>query len=449
MMSTSTPSRTPDRDPVFARQRPVLLASPAEAGGAIGLCEAVTETELVGSARARRRNRETSDRHSALLSGGTFLVVASLWLVLAPPTEISLTLLVCCVAVHALASSVEFEIGPGSAVPTTPVLMAALLLLPPQAIPWVTLAGLALAAEIAHIRDRSRRDSLLVSACSAWHALGPAMIFWWWDAPADHLSWAILPRLAAALLAQFVFDVASTWVRTCYGLGVPFQRLRQVYRFTILVDLALAPVGIAATMAAPGSVLGLAFVIPPIGLLAILQTDRRQVIDRTLLLSQAVSESDKRARTDVLTKLSNRLAWEERLALLSNSEGPVGVVLLDVDGLKKANDSFGHEIGDQLLVAIANLVAANQPSDPASLAARLGGDEFGIILPGELAAQSSGIASRLQRQFEATPPIGQVVPVSASVGSAIAIEGSMLMDTIDRADQAVNLDKVRRGMRRQ
>jgi diguanylate cyclase (GGDEF)-like protein len=245
------------------------------------------------------------------------------------------------------------------------------------------------------------------------------------------------------------FDLVSTWYRTCRGLGVPVRRIEEAYRFTIVVDLLLAPVGVAAAFALPGSAAGLLLVVPPIVLLGLLQRDRRRVIDRTLLLGRAVSETNEQARTDVLTGLRNRLAWEERLAQVSaDDRTAVGIVLLDVDGLKRANDVFGHEAGDRLLVAVAEIVARHRPDHDAALACRLGGDEFGLLLGGELARDAEAVAARLSHAFATAPPLDDLIPVSASVGCAIATRGGLVADGLTRADRGVYQDKARRKVRR-
>jgi len=411
------------------------------------LTEAVDETAIVRDTRFRVRGEiAVPDRRSGLLTGGSFAIAILAWLIVDPPGNIPVLLLLACIAAHAIASSVEFEIGPGSALPTTPVLVVALFLLPPQLVPIVAATGLIVAARIARLRDPARRERLPVLAGSAWHAIGPAAVFGVARISTPDLGqW---PILALALGAQFALDAASTWVRNGYGLGVPARRLARALRFTFLADLLLAPIGLVAAIAAPGSVAALLFLMPLIVLLGVLQRDRRQHINRALLLGDAVVEATDRARRDVLTGLPNRLAWEEAIARCAGATMPLAVVFADVDGLKVANDRFGHQTGDALLVAVADVVAAAASACEEALAARLGGDEFGILLLGDQALRAPEVAGTLQTMLGLTPPIDGAVAVRASVGIGTAVRGADLPEAIVDADRAVYEDKRGRGVSR-
>src|SRR4029450_10358100 len=91
----------------------------------------------------------------------------------------------------------------------------------------------------------------------------------------------------------------------------------------------------------------------PLGLLFHLAgIDRRARIDDAVELSGAYESASRAARTDDLTGLANRRAWEERLLEM---EVPCAVVLLDIDGLKQANDTYGHEFGDRLIREVADV----------------------------------------------------------------------------------------------
>jgi diguanylate cyclase (GGDEF)-like protein len=407
----------------------------------------VDEAAVVRDARKRiRAEIAAPDRRSGLLTGGSFIVTVAAWLVLAPPPSFPVVAFLACVIAHVVASSVEFEIGPGSALPTTPVLVVALFILPPQLVPLVAVSGLVGAAFLARLRDRTRRERLLILAGSGWHAVGPAAVFAVAHVTAPDLAqWGIL---ALALGAQFVFDAVSSWVRNVYGLGVPTRRLVGALRFTFTADLLLAPMGLAAAIAAPGSPVALLFLLPPMLLLAMLQRDRRRQINRALTLGDAVVEAADRARRDVLTGLPNRLAWEEAVARCAGAQTSIAVILADVDGLKLANDTFGHDIGDALLMAVGQIVASAKPVGDDAIAARLGGDEFGILLVGGAERRALEVARALRSSLVSAAPAGGTVPVSASVGIGTASAGAEFADAFFEADRAVYEDKRRRGVGR-
>ena len=409
-----------------------------------GLIAAVSEAETIREARDRAHSpMPIPDRMSGILTGGSFLAALVIWLLVAPPV-IPLIPLLACVAAHAAAASIEFEIGPGLALPTTPVLYVSLFLLPPQLVPAIVLAGLAIAAVLARLRDPDRHERPIVLAGSAWHAMGPALVF--------SLAGVSGPGPGAvgvcvvALAAQFGCDAAASWVRNVYGLGVPTRKLADALRFTFLADLTLAPVGIVAAFAMPGSPWALLVLAGPMVLLAMLQLDREHHIDQAVVLSEAFVRSADRARRDVLTGLRNRLAWEEAVARNATEPGPIGVVLADVDGLKATNDAFGHDVGDKLLVAVAAAVSRVAP--PEGTAARLGGDEFGILLPGALASRAPGIAEALQRSLGDAEGPSDGLRLSASIGFGVARSGALLSIAFMEADRGVYEDKARRSVGR-
>ena len=84
---------------------------------------------------------------------------------------------------------------------------------------------------------------------------------------------------------------------------------------------------------------------------------------------------------DQLTGLYNRRYFEEELARLDNESSlPFSIVMADVNGLKLINDSFGHDMGDQLLIKVAGVL--NRACMADHIISRIGGDEFVILLPG-------------------------------------------------------------------
>ena len=420
-------------------------ALPSRPDASPALEDAVGAAALVGATRSRTHSESaTPDRWSGLLTGGSFILVLGAWLLIAPPGEASLAAFLALVLAHTIAASVEFEIGPGSALPTTPVLVVSLFLLPPPLVPAVAACGLVLAARIARLRDPGRHERLFVLIGSAWHAMGPAAVF--------AIAGVTVPSLGdlgiyiAAIAAQLGCDLAASWVRNCWGLGVPTRRLLEALRFTFAVDLLLAPSGLVAVLAVPGSPAALLFLAPPTLLLVLLQRDRARHIDRTVVLGEAVSEAADQARRDVLTGLSNRLAWEEALARHRASTNADGVLIADLDGLKPANDTFGHEVGDQLLTAFASLLRRLAPEGRDVVVARLGGDEFGVLMPGASGAAVATLEETIRAALADAPLVAGVVTLSASLGTGLAASGSALDAAIEEADRGLYVDKGREGV---
>jgi diguanylate cyclase (GGDEF)-like protein len=129
------------------------------------------------------------------------------------------------------------------------------------------------------------------------------------------------------------------------------------------------------------------------------------------------------AMHDQLTGLANRLQFTEQLrrALDRGREEvhPVTLLYLDLDGFKPVNDEFGHDVGDQLLVAVAKRMTACTRSE--DTVARLGGDEFAVLIDSQTAAGdaeevSDRLAAALTRPFMID---GHQLQLGASIGRAV------------------------------
>lgn len=156
-----------------------------------------------------------------------------------------------------------------------------------------------------------------------------------------------------------------------------------------------------------------------------------------------------RATHDEMTGLANRALFMDRFrsALLrtNRDERPVGLLMLDMDGLKSINDVFGHRVGDAALCAIAHRLKENIRTT--DTVARIGGDEFAILL--QPVKDSPAISISMDRLLAAIakPLIFEhmELTLSASVGAASAPEDGLDPETLlEKADQAMYLMK-RRG----
>lgn len=135
---------------------------------------------------------------------------------------------------------------------------------------------------------------------------------------------------------------------------------------------------------------------------------------------------------DALTGLANRASFDEALAWLDlHGPWPVGVLMLDVDGLKETNDQHGHVAGDELLRRTAAVL--RQTFRDSDLLARIGGDEFAVLAPSPDGAAIEALAQRLTDCCE-NHNLQHTLPLWFSVGTAIATQGTPLRDALQMAD---------------
>jgi diguanylate cyclase len=163
------------------------------------------------------------------------------------------------------------------------------------------------------------------------------------------------------------------------------------------------------------------------------------------LVKSLVLESQIRtqAYTDALTGLPNRRAMIDALQSACARQRVFAVALLDLDGFKAVNDSYGHHVGDLLIQHVGQrLEAARTTGD---LVGRLGGDEFIVLMhnvreESDVAARASSLLMELCRP--ALLPSGHQIPVEASLGFAICPEdGEETEALLIAADRALYAEK--------
>ncbi len=155
-------------------------------------------------------------------------------------------------------------------------------------------------------------------------------------------------------------------------------------------------------------------------------------IRMTIALRQARSLSTERtlARTDDLTGLSNRRKLIAEMDEIGDTEG--ALLILDLDGFKPVNDSYGHDIGDEVLKQVAMRFHRALPPD--ATLARLGGDEFGVLIHGNYET-SMQVALALHATMSYPFVIGkESIDLGVSIGIASNNEEH---DLLRRADVAM------------
>src|SRR5579859_1146765 len=196
-----------------------------------------------------------------------------------------------------------------------------------------------------------------------------------------------------------------------------------------------------------------------LGVLTLTDTEVGGFAADDLLVAQAVAdqvalsirnarlhaELREQAIRDPLTGLYNRRYFVEKLRRMS--PGAAVVIMLDVDGLKEANDVWGHAAGDSLLQAIGQLL--HEQLDCGAVLARLGGDEFAVLLPAGQARRAMGWVRALVARANAYNSQRPPFPITFSIGVAARRQDESLAETLRRADRRMYLMKqLRRKDRR-
>ncbi|MAE63585.1 MAG: hypothetical protein CMJ18_04885 [Phycisphaeraceae bacterium] len=167
-----------------------------------------------------------------------------------------------------------------------------------------------------------------------------------------------------------------------------------------------------------------------------------QSAQESVALEQQNRDLHEKATTDPLTKVANRGCFNEFLSARFNEAGPgapLSVMFLDTDHFKNFNDTYGHQLGDKVLVVLAETLTAQAPEG--AMVARYGGEEFALVLPGHDRVSAARLAEQTRCAIEATPVESEsgLLSITASIGVA-TYDGSFFKGPellVKAADQAV------------
>lgn len=155
-------------------------------------------------------------------------------------------------------------------------------------------------------------------------------------------------------------------------------------------------------------------------------------------LSALNKELERLSLTDKLTGLFNRskidAAIESEIVRSQRFDQPFSLIMLDIDHFKSVNDTYGHQVGDQLLIAVSSVLTAN--TRDADIVGRWGGEEFIIICPHTDDAGILKLAEGLRQKFEAYDfPV--IEHKTASFGVTTYRKDDQSTDIVRRADEAL------------
>lgn len=162
-------------------------------------------------------------------------------------------------------------------------------------------------------------------------------------------------------------------------------------------------------------------------------------IELAVTIANLFEQIKKQAITDGLTNLYNRRHFDQCLAAevgrAIRLNQPFTLITLDLDHLKKINDTHGHSVGDEAIKQIGVILKKNARS--LDIAARFGGEEFALILPG-IDIEGGLVAAERLRIAICESPIKDSIPISASIGVATFLKHTeSLGELLELADQAM------------
>ena len=182
-------------------------------------------------------------------------------------------------------------------------------------------------------------------------------------------------------------------------------------------------------------------VYDPSGKLVAIQGIARDINERKMLEEKLLYLS----QHDTITGLHSRSFFEEEMTRLEDCASTVGFIMIDLDGLKLINDTFGHKAGDQMLIEVANILREYFKDEPGL--ARIGGDEFAILLTGctkEDLAEHARKIKYLIKEYNNKHP--ERPPLSLSIGFALRENNAKTMSQLfTEADNSMYREKLHRN----
>lgn len=171
-----------------------------------------------------------------------------------------------------------------------------------------------------------------------------------------------------------------------------------------------------------------------------LQATKKELNELQENLEKAHSE----ARTDGLTGVNNRKAFDEalakELAAAQKSGQPLCLAIGDIDHFKKFNDTFGHRTGDQVLRLVASCLKSGAMAG--HFVARYGGEEFAVIMPATEIASAEAVSNKVRETVQARELVKRSTGeslgrVTMSIGIALLQPGENGASLIERADSCL------------
>ncbi len=179
-----------------------------------------------------------------------------------------------------------------------------------------------------------------------------------------------------------------------------------------------------------------------------MQTEFQKAKKQTETLNKELKKIESEALTDALTGLQNRRAFDKSIQNLINDYNTAGkifsIIVLDVDHFKKFNDTYGHQIGDEVLKTVGDtLIKGLKGQD---IPCRYGGEEFVILLPETNLTNAKIVAEQIRiriavRDLKDSNSKKEIEKITISLGVALIKSADTVKSVVERADKALYLAK--------
>lgn len=174
-----------------------------------------------------------------------------------------------------------------------------------------------------------------------------------------------------------------------------------------------------------------------------LEETQRVLTRRNQSLQKALDDVEALKRQDILTGLANRKSLDERInqeiGRWERYRRPLGLILMEMDDFGGINESYGREVGDDLLRHVATILG--QSLRTTDMVARYGGLEFALLLPETNEMGALIVAERVRMELENLIILPMVRPMTASFGVAMLLPGEGRLELYARAGRAVGHSK--------
>jgi len=172
-----------------------------------------------------------------------------------------------------------------------------------------------------------------------------------------------------------------------------------------------------------------------------LENAKRIIRAKEIELNAILAQADEVSHTDALTYLPNRRQvinhLQKEVHRAERYKTPVSISMIDIDHFKKINDTYGHTVGDQVLLQLANMLRGGiRESD---MVGRYGGEEFLIVLPNTKLQRAAEMAARLCKTIRQNDiDVGKKANLTVSIGVAEYRHGEENWQKfLSRADMAL------------